>query len=375
MSSNNGYSDLRNQRVKEAKISRIIIITIIAVLLIVISAVGYFTYNYLSEGLSPVDPNDHTIKEIEIPLGSSVDQIGEILEEKDIIDNSTIFKYYVKFKNETGFQAGEYKLSSSMKMDNIIESLKTGKILVEPLFTVTIPEGTTIEEIAEIYDENTSIDGEEFLEMMTDESYIQSLVELYPGILNEEDILQEDIRYPLEGYLYAATYPFFEEDPTIEQVVEKMLQETQDRVMAYTVDIENMGLTYHEVITMASLIEEEAVGEEDRKMISGVFYNRMNREPEMPLQTDPTVLYALGEHKEQVLYEDLEVESPYNTYVNSGLPIGPISNFRENALQAALYPEEHDYLYFVAGYDGEVYYAETNEEHNQNIQEHRPPQD
>ncbi|TFB24889.1 endolytic transglycosylase MltG [Filobacillus milosensis] len=371
MSSNDQFN-LKKQRIKEASTARKIIVTILTLIIITIGVASYQAYTYISEGLSPADPNDNEIIEVEIPLGSGVSSIGQLLEEKNIINDARIFKYYIKFKNETGFQAGEYKLSKSMTLDEIIESLKTGKILVDPIFNVTIPEGTTIEQIAEIYGKETSIDEKEFIEKMNDDEYISSLISLYPNLLSE-NILAEDIRYPLEGYLYPATYPFYEKNPTIEHVVEMMLQETADRILTYRQDMVNQELSVHEAITMASLIEEEAVSEEDRYMIAGVFYNRI--EAGMPLQTDPTVLYALGEHKDRVLYKDLEVESPYNTYINRGLPIGPIANFRENAMKAALYPEDHEYYYFVAGYDGEVYYAETNAEHEANIREHRPPQD
>ncbi|GEL77502.1 endolytic transglycosylase MltG [Tenuibacillus multivorans] len=371
--SSNEHSNYKSQRIKEASTARKIIIVVLSILTLIVGITAYNAYTYISEGLSPVDPNDNTIIEVEIPLGSSVDLIGQTLEEKNIINDSTIFKYYIKFKNETGFQAGEYKLSKSMTLDEIIESLKTGKILVDPLFTVTIPEGSSIEQMAAIYGETTSITEDEFIEKMNDEEYINSLISLYPDLLSDR-ILQEGIRYPLEGYLFPATYPFYEENPTVEQVVEMMLQQTRERILPYMQDIANsQDMNVHDVLTMASLIEEEAVTEMDRNKISGVFYNRLNNE--MPLQTDPTILYALGEHKDRVLYEDLEVESPYNTYQHPGLPIGPIANFHENALQAALYPEEHDYLYFVAGYDGNVYYAESYEEHQALIQEHRPPEE
>ncbi|WP_369405126.1 endolytic transglycosylase MltG [Piscibacillus salipiscarius] len=316
------------------------IFIVLTILIITISAGGYKAYTYISEGLSPVDPDDNTIIEVEIPLGSSIDSIGNILEENNIINNATVFKYYVKFNNETGFQAGEYKLAKNMKLGEIVESLKTGKILVDPLFTVTIPEGTTIEQVADIFAEETSIKKKEFLNKMKKQKFVKSFIVKYPELLNEDEILKKGIRYPLEGYLFPLTYPFYEKDPTIEHVVNLMLEQTNKRIMTYQQDIIEKNMTVHEVITMASLIEEEAVSEEDRKMISEVFYNRMNNDPEMPLQTDPTVLYALGEHKDRVLYEDLEVDSPYNTYENKGLPIGPISNFRENALQAALFPED-----------------------------------
>ncbi|PKR79077.1 endolytic transglycosylase MltG [Halalkalibacillus sediminis] len=371
------YIEQRNKRAKEAKISRRIILVVLLTLMIAIGLGGYYGYNYITEGLSPVDPDNEEIVDVEIPIGSSTTSIAETLEEKNLINDALIFQLYVKFKNESGFQAGEYQFSQSMTIDEYIESLKTGKILVEPLFTVTIPEGTTLEEIAEIYGEETSIDPEEFMTKMENEEYIQSLIDMYPNLLSE-DILAEEIKYPLEGYLFGITYSFYEEDPSIEQVVEMMLQQTQNQLEPYMGEIAESDYTVHEALTMASLIEEEAVSEEDRFMIAGVFENRMNPEDpanEMPLQTDPTILYALGEHKDRVLKKDLDVESPYNTYQNRGLPPGPISNFRMNAFEAALQPREHDYFYFLADYEGEVHYAETNQEHNQNRQEHRPPQD
>lgn len=372
--SNHDENNYKIQRIKEARLARRVIIIVLTTLFIILVIGGFAAYNYIKHGLSPVDPDDQTIIDIEIPLGSSVDTIGKILEENEVINNGRIFKYYVKFKNESGFQAGQYKLSKSMTIDEIIESLKTGKIFVDPLFTITFPEGSNIEEIANIIASNTSIERDEFIEKMLDVDYIKSLIAQYPMLLSEE-ILHEDVRYPLEGYLYAATYPFYDENPTIEDIVEVMLSQTDARIKPYLPDIEESNFTVHEMLTMASLIEKEAVTEEDRKMISGVFYNRMNLDQPMPLQTDPTVLYALGKHKDRVLYKDLEVDSPYNTYKYSGLPPGPISNFHENALQAALYPEEHDYFYFVASYEGDVYYAKTLQEHNENIAKYRPPRD
>ncbi|GEN46455.1 endolytic transglycosylase MltG [Alkalibacillus haloalkaliphilus] len=371
MSPSNDYNSIKQERAKEAGIVRKVVLIVILVALIVFGIAGYFIYNYVSEGLSPVDPEDDELVEVEIPMGSNVGDIAEILEENDIINNATIFQTYVTFKNESGFQAGEYTLSRSLELDEIIESLKTGRIMLEPLFSVTIPEGSNIERIAEILDNETSIEEDEFMEYMTDEEYIESLMEEYSGLLTE-DILHEDVRYPLEGYLYAITYDFHEEDPSVEEVVDKMLQQTQNRVYEYIDDMDARGMSIHEALTLASIIELEAVGEDDRLKISGVFHNRLNEDPPMALQTDPTVLYAMGEHHQRVLYEHLEYEHPYNTYQNTGLPPGPISNFHESALRASVNPEYHEYLYFVASYEGENYFAETYEEHQQNIEEHRP---
>ena len=366
------YKEVKKKRIGEAKIARKWSFAILIVLIIVLVIGGFSIYNYIDRGLSPVDPDNSEIVEVEIPLGSSSEDIARILEENEIINNDLIFRMYVKFKNEAGFQAGEYLLAQNMELDEIIETLKTGKILVEPVFTVTIPEGFTIEQIADRFDEETSIDGEEFMEKMQDREYIESLISQYPSLLSE-DILQEEIRYPLEGYLYAITYPFYKEEITVEEVVGMMLDETVNQLQPYMSQIQASDFNVHEAITMASLLEREAGGEEDRQMISGVFYNRL--EDGEKLQTDPTALYAHGEHKERVLYSDLEIESPYNTYYVTGLPIGPIANFHQNSMEAALNPADHEYKYFVASYEGDVYYAETYEEHQQNIQEYRPPQD
>src|SRR5699024_10185140 len=133
-------------------------------------------------------------------------------------------------------------------------------------------------------------------------------------------------------------------------------------VMSYYDEISQLDdFSLHDVMTFSSLVEREARDEEERKLISGVFYNRLAEG--MRLETDPTVLYSLGEHKDRVLLSDLEIESPYNTYHVYGLPIGPISNFGTSSLEAVIEPTETSYLFFVAAPDGEIYYSETFEEH------------
>src|SRR5690625_1191673 len=363
-----------NLRIKgeDARIVRRIVFFIFLVFLIVIGIVGYKAYDYVKSALQPMDPLSEENVEIEIPMGSSSSTIANILEENGLIKDSRIFRFYVKFKNVSDFQAGDYTLSPSLTLDEIIESLQTGKIIVEPTYTVTIPEGKSIDEIAEIYASQLPLTKEEFLEVVNDVNYIESLIEKYSALLNET-ILDSDIRTPLEGYLFAATYSFYEENPSVETIVEDMLKKTVEVIQPLYEDITELDMSIHEVLTMASLIEKESKTEEERKMISGIFYNRL--EEGMLLQTDSTVLYALGEHKERVLYEDLEVDSPYNTYKYVDLPIGPISNFGVNSLEAALYPEESDYLYFLHDYNGNIHYAKTLDEHNQLKATHRSDDD
>ncbi|MFS0822598.1 endolytic transglycosylase MltG [Bacillus sp. 1P02SD] len=357
------YKKNLQERHSEAKTIRKIVFIIFIILLLAISGIIGGGYLYIKSALEPVDPTNKEPIEVTIPIGSSPTAIARILEEHDVVKNAKVFRYYTKFKNESGFQAGEYTLNQSMNFDEIIESLKSGIFMGEPVFKMVIPEGKQLEEIATIIAEQTGYKQEEVINKMDDTEYVRGLISKYPSILTEE-ILNEDIKHPLEGYLFPATYPFYEKKPSIESIVETMLDQTEKILVKYAGLME--GNKYidstHKLLTMASLIEEEATAQTDRETISSVFYNRLDSD--MPLQTDPTVLYALGEHKKRVLYDHLGVNSPYNTYKIKGLTPGPIANAGESSLSAALNPAETDFLYFLAAPTGEVYYSKTLEEHN-----------
>ncbi|SER73277.1 UPF0755 protein [Gracilibacillus ureilyticus] len=355
------YKEIAQERGREASIARKIFFFIFIVLIALIIIGGYSGYKYVSNGLSPVDPDSEETVEVNVPLGSSTSDIAAILEEEGLINNSLIYRFYVKFNNAADFQAGDYTLSPSMSLAEITAELETGAVYEEAVLRVTVPEGRNIEEIADIYEENAGVDREEFLAKMNDDAYIEELMERYPNILTEE-ILAEDIRYPLEGYLFPATYEFYEENPSVDTIVTNMLNKSRDILFIYLDQIEAQDqFTIHDIVTFASLVEEEAPSIEDRKRISGVFYNRMDQG--MMLQTDPTVIYAHGEHISRLTYADYEIESPYNTYHVMGLPVGPIANFGESSLQAVLEPEQSNYLYFLADAEGNVHYSSTYEEH------------
>jgi UPF0755 protein len=361
------FKDNLMARSDEAKTVRKIVAIIIISLLVILIIGGVSGYLYISSALEPVDPDSDEEITVEIPIGSSSSAIGDILEENGLIKDSRIFRFYATFNNTTDFQAGEYTFTPSMTIEEIIASLQTGRVIAEAMHTITIPEGMTMDEIAEIYAKTMHFSKEDFLEVVNDPEYINQLIDSYPSILSE-DILTEEIRTPLEGYLFAATYSFYEPEPSIESIVEEMLNKTVSVLESYMEEIENSDFTVHETLTFASLVENESGTEEQREMIAGVFYNRLNEG--MQLQTDPTVLYALGEHRDRVLFEDLEVESPYNTYYIDALPIGPISNFAETSFMATLNPEESEFLYFLHDGDGEIHYAETFEEHGQNREQY-----
>ncbi|SFA69554.1 UPF0755 protein [Lentibacillus halodurans] len=355
------YKNNLFKRSEDAKMVRKIAAVIIISLVLILTIGSISGYLYIKSALQPVDPDSDEDINIEIPMGSSTSDIASILEENGIIKDSTVFHFYTKFKNETDFQAGEYTFSPSMNIDALTDALQKGRVMEDPLYTITIPEGKTIDEIAEIYASELPFSKEEFLNKVNDPNYIESLINTYPAILTN-DLLNPEIRTPLEGYLFASTYHFYNEEPTVDTVVNRMLEKTADVVTPYMDEIESKELSVHEALTMASIVENEASSEKQRYRIAGVFYNRI--EEGMALQTDPTVLYALEEHKDRILTEDLEVESPYNTYHVHSLPVGPISNFAQTSLEAAVNPEESDYLYFLHDDEGNIHYSETNEEHN-----------
>ncbi|WHY12551.1 endolytic transglycosylase MltG [Peribacillus frigoritolerans] len=351
----------------EAKLVRKIIMITIASLILLIGIVGLVGFLYINSAMKPVDPDDDTIKKVKIPIGSSVNGISTLLEEQGIIKDARVFKYYIKFRNESGFQAGEYKLSPSMPIGDIVTSIKTGKLMKEAAMKITIPEGKQLIQIADIIAGKTGEDPKKVFKKLNDKKFVNSMQEQFPQLLTSE-IENEKVLYPLEGYLFPATYDFYEEKPTLESIVIEMLKKTEETLQAYEGQMDKNDYSVHEMLTFASLVEEEATAQVDRGKIASVFYNRI--EEDMPLQTDPTVLYAKGSHKSRVYYKDLEVKSPYNTYKNKGLPPGPIANAGTTSIDAVLKPEKTDYLYFLATPEGEVLYSKTLDDHNNKKAEH-----
>jgi UPF0755 protein len=345
----------------EAKVVRKIVLIISMLLLLLIVLISGGGYLYIESALKPVDSENKNLKNVNIPIGSSVTGIAETLESNGIIKSAKVFKYYVKLKNEAGFMAGEYQLSPSMDVPEIVGRLKTGKVLAKASFKIIIPEGRQLKEIAAMMAKATKQKEDDVFNKLNDKEFIKTLMVKYPDLLTEE-VLNSKVKYPLEGYLYPATYPFYKQNPTVDEMVTAMLNKTRTVVSAYSEESKKKKLSVHQLLTMASLIEEEATEKADRKTIASVFYNRMKKG--MMLQTDPTVLYAQGKHKDRVLFEDLEVDSPYNTYQNTGLPPGPIANAGKSSIEASLEPEKTDYYYFLATKEGAVIFTKTLEEHN-----------
>lgn len=354
-------TDKVTERQKEKKLVKRIVLSITAAFIILVVLFGLIGYQYVTTSLEPLDKNDQTEKIIEIPTGSSSKDIAQILQNNNIIKSAIVFSYYVRMNNETGFQAGNYEFSPSMSLDTIISQLQEGGTVAEYKGNkVLVKEGITIDQIADAIAATTDYSKEDFLTVIKDEAFLTKMKTNYPELLTSA-LEAEDTRYRLEGYLFPATYDFPEE-MSLEELVENMISKMDEVMQEYYPKIKESNRNVHDVLTIASLVEREGFTLEDRKLIAGVFNNRL--EINMPLQTDIAVLYALDEHKEYVSNNDVAVESPYNLYVHPGFGPGPVDSPSANAIKATLEPTESEYLYFLADMStGKIYYAETYQQH------------
>lgn len=354
------------EKKNEVKIVRKIVFVIVSITLLAVILLGYSGYEYVTKALQPVDANSEEIIPVNVVIGSNLDSIAAQLEENGIIHDARIFKYYAKFNNESDFQAGQYKLTKAMTLDELIQSLKTGKVYREPVFSMNVPEGLTLNQIANVIEKRTDYTADEFLELVRSPEFIDEMIAKYPTVLSDE-VKAEGVRYALEGYLYPATYSFYEDKPSLRSIVEQMLNSTKAVTEPYAEILAENEKSVHWLLTFASLLEEEASAATDREMIASVFINRL--ESGMPLQTDPTVLYAFEGDRNNIA-TDKNKEHPYNTYQIPGLPPGPIANPGKESIDAVLNAPETNYLFFLADSSGTNYFADTYEEHLANIEKH-----
>ncbi|MCQ9210627.1 endolytic transglycosylase MltG [Granulicatella seriolae] len=352
---------IRDIRQKESSIVRKVVVGVVSVLVALLVIFSIVFYRYVDTNIQPVDASQTQTFEVEIPSGSSVREIADILQTNKVIRNAKIFNYYTKMKNVSEFKAGFYKFSSSMTLDQVITALTGGgQDQSETAAKILIREGDQLKDIAKAVEEATAYTAEEFIAKAQDMTFFNLLLETYPKLLTASNYVA-DTRYHLEGYLFPATYDV-DKNSTLQMIITAMVKKTDEVMSKYYDQIEEKGTDVHKILTMASLVEKEGVSDEDRKLIAGVFYNRIK--DDMMLQTDISVLYALDVHKEIVTLQDLEVDSPYNLYKHYGMGPGPYNSPSDHAIQAALNPTDSTYLYFLADTStGKVYYSETYEQH------------
>ena len=353
----------------------------VLILLILLGAGGFFGLRYAESALQPVDPSSKQYMTVQIPDGSNAQEIGSTLEKSGVIKNGLVFTLYVKYKNYNELKSGYYNLQKSMSVEDVIKELQKGGT-PEPqevtLANLTIPEGYTLEQIAQTVgqlqgDFKEPLTAEAFLAKVQDETFIAQEVAKYPNLLESLPAKDSGVRYRLEGYLFPATYTI-KENTTVESLIDEMLAAMDKNLSSHYATIKEKNLTVNELLTIASLVEKEGAKTEDRKLIAGVFYNRLNLG--MPLQSNIAILYAEGKLGQNISLSDdaaidTSIDSPYNVYTKVGLMPGPVDSPSLDAIESSINQTKSDYLYFVANVqDGKVYYSTTLEEHDRNVQEH-----
>ena len=346
-----------------------------------ISAGGYFGYQYVQSSLQPVDASSKQYVTVQIPEGANVQTIGKTLENAGLIKHGVIFAFYAKYKNYSDLKSGYYNLQKSMSTEDIIHELQKGGTAEaqEPaLATLTIPEGYTIDQMAQAVgqlqgDFKEPLTADAFLAKVQDDNFISQAVAKYPSLLESLPTKESGVRYRLEGFLFPATYSI-KESTTVESLIDEMLAAMDKTLAPHYSAIKSKNLTVNELLTIASLVEKEGAKTDDRKLIAGVFYNRLNLG--MPLQSNIAILYAQGKLGQKISLADdagidTNIDSPFNVYTRLGLMPGPVDSPSLDAIEASVNQTKSEYLYFVANVeDGKVYFATTKDEHDQNVAQH-----
>lgn len=295
--------------------------------------------------IQPVNKEEEMGIRLNIKSGSSAVHIAEILYNYKLIRSKTLFRIILNIRGiENSLKAGVYNIKPSDNMFEIMDLLVQGRVAT---YRVTIPEGYTIEEIAERLSALTFHSKEDFLRIARSNL--------------GRDYLDNSgrIKYRLEGFLYPDTY-IIPEEYQVEEIFEMMLSVFEERWLD-RLEESDLDFTPYEIMIIASLIEKEARLDEEKPVIAGVIYNRI--EQDMLLQIDASVQYILKDRKERILYTDLKTDSPYNTYLYHGLPPGPIANPGAVSIEAALNPADVDYLFYFARDDGSHVFSKTYSQH------------
>lgn len=341
---------------KKFRITINVLILIIIVLLILLCI---FLFNMMK-----ID-NKKTEKEINITYGMSIDTILSTLKEEGLIRNELFSKIYVKLENYN-MQAGLYSFNTSMSSFKILSMISSGKVSDKDEINITFKEGKNIRQYAKVIADNTNNTEEDVYNLLKDEDYIDSLISKYWFLTN--DIKNEELYYPLEGYLFPETYRFKNKDVTVKEIFTSMLNQMNIILTKYKSEIEKSDFTIHEFLTLASVVELEGLYDDDRAMIAGVFYNRLDANDR--LGSDVTTYYAvkkdMGENP-VLTAMDIAFDSPYNTRLLSmagKLPVGPIANSGEASIKAVIEPTDSDYYFFIANCKtGKTIFTKTFDEH------------
>ena len=342
-------------------ISIILVCVLVGVALLIGGLYAYTTM--------PVDVSSEETVNFVVKQGESVYQVLDRLDKENLIRSSSLAKIYVKTFSIDNFYAGEYDLSKSYPLDMTLSILCGISNAKQDAVKVQFLEGKRLTSYVKQISNNFEYSEEEILSVMNDKEYLSTLVNKYWFI--SDDILNAKLYYPLEGYLFPDTYQF-NKNATIKDIIETMLKKMDDVLTPYKEDIKVSPYGVHGLLTVASMVELEAVSAEDRELVAGVFYNRLAKG--WSLGSDVTTYYDV---KKEIIpgtltYSDLNTCNGYNTRSAScvtGLPIGPIAGVSKSSIKAAIKPTESKNMYFVADANNKLYFAETQSGHDQNIRD------
>lgn len=340
------------------------------IVLILFIIIGFIVGCIFGTNLMPVNPEDDTVYPFTISEGESKVVVIKHLKEQDLIRNELFAKLYLKINSDLQFYAGTYNLKKNMSVPEIYDSIgNTKKALTEDI-TVQFVEGKRFTDYAKVISDNfENISYDDVINKGKDKEYLQKLIDKYWFIT--DDILNDKLYYPLEGYLFADTYAF-NKNSNLEDIFGKMLDEMDSTLKPYKDKIDDSSLGSHGLLTLASVVELEGVSETDRKVLAGVFYNRLRIG--MTLGSDVTTYYAEQKPLTDSLWQsELDACNAYNTRGTcvKGLPVGPIASPSKSSIVAAIEPESSNYLYFVADNKNKLYFAEDGYGHQKNINDLR----
>ena len=352
---------------------KVLKILLIVILILVIIVGGAFLYlkNWYESNLKAVNENGKGKEiEIEIEKGTTTANIAALLEKNKVIRNADAFKVYLKLNKSNNLQAGKYVFNNGQdEVKAVVAKLTTGDIKDDSI-KITFIEGKSIKDYATTIVAHTNNTIEDIQALISNEEYINSLIEKYWFIT--EEIKNKDVYFPLEGYLRPDTYIFEDENVTVEEIFNHILNYTDKLLSEYREQIENSGYTVHEILTLASVIEKEASNVEDMPAIAGTFYNRLKAK--MNLGSDVTTYYAfqIDLSESDLTTAQINTENPYNTRTPNmagKLPVGPICNPSVSAIKAAINPEQNKYYYFVSDKTGKMYFSENYNDHQKIIKD------
>ena len=326
-------------------------------LLVVLLILIGFLLIYNAE-LGKVNNSDEVIT-FEVNDGSTYNSISSDLKEKNLIKSELFYKLYIKLHKPSNLKKGIYELSSNMSVKQIVNTLE-GNVKTNSV-SITFKEGITFVDIAQLIEDNIGIEKEKVIEKGNDTEYLNTLIDEYWFLTDE--IKNEEIYYPLEGYLFPDTYQI-DKDSSIQDIFKLMLDNMDNKLSDYKSKLKEKNI--HDIITMASIVEKEASNSDDRAGVAGVFYNRLDSG--MSLGSDVTTYYGLKLDltARDLTYDDLNSSNGYNTR-NSNmagkLPVGPICIPGIESIEAAINPTNHNYYYFVADKNGKTYFSKNSTEH------------